>query len=936
MALTVHEVDLTPEEARRKLIYLQVRLWREQFEAGWFVRDFRSDVYLRNELIAFWEGRITEVHGWLDLLDQTVEAFRGIVSSVFEWVWSNVMKPAIDAALAGLWWIADRARDLIVGALQTAVQVGNWLWTFMEDITAPIRLALTNVWNFLVETVSGTLEAVGKGLAALPQAIAGAFQSAISYIIDVVLGAARRVCEFFAWLGGEMWKAMIWALRWLWDQITGTASSFFNWIVSQVARLSQHLKRGEWEYAVAFAVSWVGAGAGGSAAADIASTHVLGSGLNLRTIGQFLLRVFDPRLITTAVIGTIVYCGIEAPVRQYFNKLFRPRLPDPETAMRMYWRGKIDEEQFKDILRRHGFDEAYVEGYRELANVIPGISDLIRFAVREAFPVETPEEQLEQLRFWAARQGLSSWWADRYWIAHWQLPAFGNLQEAFWRGIIDEEDYRKFILKHDYRPDPWPGHKKSDQDIMFELSYRMPGAIETRWMLRWGLLSYEEFKNLMKCTGIHPDWLERVCEGVWRQMLTDERSRLLAQLRYLYREGQLSLEDFTRRLKNLYFSDAEIGLIVEAANVERQRVVTEEAQVRYREATRADYTRAFRLDLISEAEFREALTALRYPPEVVDLIVSVELALKERAVEAERKREIAEAEAEIRKLTKADLSSAFKLGLISEEEYRRDLIGLGYRPEDAGRIIALDRAKAEMERQRLELAKAKRLSEEVARLTADERNSVRTALQSLYVRGIVPREALASRLRELGFTESEIALTVEAADYKLQQALLDRRIDAAVMEYRYGKITLEQLSEKLAGLGLSTAFVQNILEYERARTKTPVASTPEEEVRAIGQGVVIRRYREGLITPVELEQELALLGYSPAERERLKILADLERDYNFTMEVLNALRSAFRRGKISEARFRRLAADFGIADLVVNLVLQLEKIRLGLEEGVVG
>ena len=55
--------------------------------------------------------------------------------------------------------------------------------------------------------------------------------------------------------------------------------------------------------------------------------------------------------------------------------------------------------------------------------VIPSISDLITFVVRE---VITPDEFYD----WAAKQGLSREWAENYWEAHWRLPSFENLREA--------------------------------------------------------------------------------------------------------------------------------------------------------------------------------------------------------------------------------------------------------------------------------------------------------------------------------------------------------------------------------------------------------------------------------------------------------------------------------------------------------------------------
>jgi predicted DNA-binding transcriptional regulator len=695
--------------------------------------------------------------------------------------------------------------------------------------------------------------------------------------------------------------------------------------------LNKALKRGEWEAAIAFSLAWIASGGACSAIADVASTKILGCGLELETVGRFLLQIFDPKLITTAVIGTIIYLGVELPVRQFFNKLFRPSLPDVDDATRMFWRGKISEETFKDILRRRGFDENYVDAYRELAMIIPPISDLIRFAVREAYPVESTEAQWRELEAWASKQGLSKYWVDRYVIAHWQLPGLGELREAFWRGIITEDEYRKFIVKHDFRPDPWPGHKKADEQIIYELSYTLPGAIEQRWMLRWGLIDYDELKSLTAKRGVHPDWIEKVSSAIARQVLEDERSRLLTQLRYLYREQQINKDEFYSRLKSLYYSDAEVNLIIEASELERKRVITEDAYVRYREASRADYAKAYRLDLISEDEFRAALIKLNYPPDATELIIAIEKTLKAVEIEKEKKREVSEIERKTRELSRIDLSSSYRYGLISEDEYKERLKELGYSNSDIQKIIELDKEKIKIASNAIALRKHEESIKELARLTSDEKNSVRNALQSMYIKGILPKETIESRLLGLGYSKEEIELTIEASNYKLQQQLIEKSIEASINEYRYGKISIEQLSSKLSQLGLSSSFVQSIIEYERSRTKIPIASTPEEEVRAMGSSIAIKRFREGITTEVELDQELAMLGYSQAERERIRILAQLERDYNFTMELINSLRIAYRNKRITEAMYRRLAQDFGISSSVAEMYLQLEKIKMGFE-----
>ncbi|MBW2561440.1 MAG: hypothetical protein JRE40_11380 [Deltaproteobacteria bacterium] len=416
-------------------------------------------------------------------------------------------------------------------------------------------------------------------------------------------------------------------------------------------------------------------------------------------------------------------------------------------------------------------------------------------------------------------------------------------------------------------------------------------------------------------------------------MLIDERTRLLTQLRAQYINGIITREQLEQELQKAMYSAIEISWILWACDLERERRDYEETLVKPREATRADFARAYRLGIISEEQFKAALKTLRYPDNTIDLIISIEKELKAIEAERERQRREAELERQTKEMTRSDLSRAFKLGLIDEATYITRLMELGYPEAEAKQIVEIDKKRIALELTREEVRKREQETREMARLTTDEKNSVRRALKSLYTKGMLPEQVFEEKLKQLGFTPEEIQLTIDAANYELMEELMEDRIQAAIYEYRYGKISLEQLAQRLSQSGLKPDFIQSILDIERARTKLPVQSTPEEEVRAFGSGVVIRRYREGLITDAELEHELRLLGYGPAEIERYKIYAALERDYNFAMELISALRSALRAGKISETHFLEVMQEYGIGRMIALMYLNLEKLRKGIGLG---
>jgi len=210
---------------------------------------------------------------------------------------------------------------------------------------------------------------------------------------------------------------------------------------------------------------------------------------------------------------------------------------------------------------------------------------------------------------------------------------------------------------------------------------------------------------------------------------------------------------------------------------------------------------------------------------------------------------------------------------------------------------------------------------------------------SRYREGIIDRDGLNEELKMLGYPESLRKQLITGAELYYDLDTVKDYVNAIRQAYRYGKITLDELRAELASLGIRSDKIERIVAIEQARAKEDVGTTQEEEVRAYGRGTAIKRFREGLITESELEQELRLMGYSSQWIERLKLVARLERDYDFAMSVLSAAKTAYKKKRIDDTRFIEILRSFGFTDEKIELELSLLKLELGLgleEEEVAG
>jgi len=778
-----HAVFTEPEEAYRKLAYLQTRLWHEQYAVNFIVQDLRPEVILKNEIQAFWEGRIGEIHGWANIIDQIVSAITEAVKEPLEWLWNTYVKPALETVLTWLKENIPELYNILISAYQIARNVWNTLTEGVSWLTTTLWQIILNIWNTVLTFSTQALSTINSAVKQIQEAIrkyaeetyrnfdkrfkefdetsrryrdeivkkqvevqsalattihqavqpiVEAVQDPLKFILDSLKELGVGASEALTWIGQEAVSKIQSGLEWVAEWIREQTTSFIMTIFAHLQHVSARIKAGDWS--AAFEVFGLAALIGAATASMISAlgTKVLGTGVEVGEIGNYLNRLISIEMFTSVTLGVLLASAVETPFKQLVNSQFTPNIPTISDAYQFLWRGHITEEELREIIRKWGYGGKYAEAYFDLRKKIPGASDLIRFVVRECFPLEQLPPAPPEFVKYMAKQGYDELWSRAYWHAHWELPSFENLREAFWRGIISLQEFRQYIIWHDYAPFPRPGISKSDVDIMNELSYKLPGKIDARWMLRWGIITREEHEKLIKMEGMHPEWIKKVAEAEYMNMLLDERTGVKSAVEQVYREGYWVKEAVLETLKSVRFLEDEIKLLIQRADILRER-------------------------------------------EVADMYISA-------------------------------LKSAFRQGKITKEEF---------------------------------IAKA-----------------------SKYVK------------------DKEHLLKLIEAE-----------------EIRYG-------------LGQQMSM--------------------EEEVRATGRSTVIRRFKEGIITDVELEEELRLLGYSDAQIQRFKILAYLERDYDIAMTVLSAVKSAYLKKKIGDETFINLLRQYGFTDERILLELQLLKLKMGL------
>jgi len=691
-----------------------------------------------------------------------------------KWIWDglgNFVKDPVGAISGGLEWVAGQVKTMFDGALGT---VGEWVSGALSGVASALGGALQQlvawIWQGLQElwnVISGAINWFAKNVGGFFQGIFKGFYDQISAWFSPgspekeALESAKKVVESLQLrLKRIMEESMkspadITSLhRWAWTvaaEVAGIMLTLFG--VATAVDASHPLKDWGAKEVMGNIIAWMG----------------------LDVILRAPLQIMHEE-------------GVQEALHQFFRKEYRLALPDEGDLRTYYLRGYVTEEDVRDVLARYGYEDKWIDAEIKSWQIIPGVSDLITFVVRE---VISPED----FYGWAAKQGLSEYWAKNYWEAHWRLPSFENLREAWWRGIISRDEFRKYVVWHDYKPEPRPGISKSDLDIMNELSYELPGKLDLRWMWRWGKISEDEFRALLAKTGIHPDYLDAVADAYMANELLDERNRFATTLETLYSAGKISEEEFRRKMAEIGFSSSEIDLradraqyIIKGRKAEEEAVQTgrETADERRRLATILE--KLAYSDVISLDDFRARLKELGYTEDEISLRIEIVKAYKEYLSSKVKA-------PEPKRLSLTDLRYAWEYGLISDEELRKGVELEGYTPEDVDLAVSVEQIKA---------------------LRTEIESVVREAMYD-YRDGWLTRDEFISLMEALGLPEKLQSYWLARADMLAEREAREEEYKIFLESYRLGIIDESTFRSELRRLGMRSDKIERVIYLENLR-----------------------------------------------------------------------------------------------------------------------
>lgn len=258
--------------------------------------------------------------------------------------------------------------------------------------------------------------------------------------------------------------------------------------------------------------------------------------------------------------------GFTEDIRDMY-KLVAYRLLSPEDIRALYLRQRISKTERDSMLLMLGYRDEDLENIDELYKLIPAPPDIIRFAVREAFSEsyisrynmlqDLPGDFVE----WAKKQGLTQYWAEKYWASHWELPSIQMAYEMLHRGVIDQTELFDLMRAQDVMPF-W-------RNKLVQISYAPYTRVDVRRMYREGVIDEGEVYKTYKDLGYDHEHATNLTEFTVKDALQNERDLTKSDILKAYDYKIMNRDEALDSIRKLGYSKDESEVYLFRADLER-------------------------------------------------------------------------------------------------------------------------------------------------------------------------------------------------------------------------------------------------------------------------------------------------------------------------------------------------------------------------------
>ena len=407
------------------------------------------------------------------------------------------------------------------------------------------------------------------------------------------------------------------------------------------------------------------------------------------------------------------------------------------------------------------------------------------------------------------------------------------------------------------------GWSSGNVENIVRWGYRTLTRSDMKDLYSTGVMSISEISDELLKQGFNPRHVPSLTKFIINETVEEGRLPSLSLARKAYKEGLYNTQQFISILDGLGYGQQAINLEIALA----QQELLQQAK----ELTISQVKQAYAVGEISEQDVRLYLASEDYNTSQIDILVNTWSAAKKP---------------KILKLNKGTITSALVKGVIDVGEASARLGELGYTTDLAQIIIDTALSGGGVSGHVIPISK----------------------LLQAYSIGAITQIELEKRLRGRNVSESDIQIYIDVANHQDVKELSEVDIKNA---YLYGAIDESKTRDNLSKIHYESDNIEFLVQaWNRQKETFKIRLTP---------GLAILYYRQGLISSDELRRKLIELGFSDSDAELMVQSADLAYPRELTN---NEIQDLYFTGVINDDKATTLLQQTGLDAVNAQLVIQ--------------